>query len=80
MKKLIKYRREFPKIRDTQGRKEMAKEEFDAWHSYLIERRADLPASDFSIEPNDLSAVREIFDRCKVSHFLQINHLGQKNS
>ena len=67
MKKLVQYRAEFPKMKDTQARKEMAKEEFDDWHNYLIARREDLPKPDFEIDSKDLSMVKENFDRFKVN-------------
>ncbi len=66
LKKLVVYRNEFPKIKEIEGRKQIAKEEFDAWHEYLQSRKEDLPKPDFEIEDKDLSKVREIFDRNKV--------------
>jgi len=43
MKKLIPIRREFPRSKETETRKEMAKEEFDAWYNYLEQRKNELP-------------------------------------
>ena len=63
----MQYRNEFPRITDLEGRKQMAKEEFDAWDNYLQERKQDLPKPDFEIEDKDLSLVKENFDRFKVA-------------
>lgn len=68
MKKVIQYRKEFPKIKDIKGRKEMAKAEFDAWHTYLQERKSDLPMPDYDIDPKDFSLLKDNFDRFKVIH------------
>jgi hypothetical protein len=35
MKKVVNYRVEFPKMKDFSARKELAKEELDAWVGYL---------------------------------------------
>ena len=50
MKKVINFRVEYPKIKDIQGRKELAKEEFDAWLNYLNGRKEDLPRPEYDIE------------------------------
>lgn len=39
MKKLVNYRVEYPKMKDINARKELAKEEFDAWYGYLEGRK-----------------------------------------
>ena len=43
----------------------MAKEEFDAWTSYLEERRTALPKPDYEIDQKDFSLLKEHFDRFK---------------
>ena len=43
----------------------MAKEEFDAWNSYLENRREALPKPDYEIDQKDLSLLKEHFDRSK---------------
>lgn len=35
MKKMVQFRKEFPKCNDREARKQMAKEEFDAWYGYM---------------------------------------------
>lgn len=80
MKKVVPLRTEFTKIKDSEGRKQMAKEEFDAWHNYLLERKADLPSPDFVFEEKDKSIVREIFDRNKVSILISSFVTGQKDA
>jgi hypothetical protein len=47
---LIPIRTEFPKSKDVQARREMAKEEFDAWSNYLEGRKLVLPKPDFEID------------------------------
>jgi hypothetical protein len=37
-------------MKDVQARREMAKEEFDAWNGYLEARQHELPAPDFQID------------------------------
>jgi hypothetical protein len=66
MKKLVVYRKEFPLTKDITARKQLAKEEFDLWYKYLIERREDLRKPDFEIEDKDLALFKETFDRQKV--------------
>lgn len=58
-------RKEFPKTKDVTARKQMAKEEFDAWNGYLEVRRTVLPAPDFQIDQKDFSMIKEHFDRQK---------------
>lgn len=80
MKKLVLIRKEFPKTKDVQARKQMAKEEFDAWFEYLQSRKEDLPKSDFEIDEKNLSLIKENFDRFKVTKKLLVTHnIGQKN-
>jgi len=43
----------------------MAKEEFDAWTSYMEERRSVLPKPDYEIDQKDFSLLKEHFDRLK---------------
>jgi len=62
---LLRIRKEFPRCKDVQARKQMAKEEFDLWHGYLEARKAVLPSPDYHIEDKDLSLLRENFDRFK---------------
>ena len=66
MKKLLPLRVEFPEAKDSESRKEMAKEEFDAWQQYIKQRKSELPQPDFAIEPKDFSLIKENFDRFKV--------------
>ena len=63
MKKVLPIRKEFPKSKDLQARKQMAKEEFDAWTSYMEERRSVLPKPDYEIDQKDFSLLKEHFDR-----------------
>ena len=65
LQKVVPIRKEFPKCKDVQARKQMAKEEFDAWNDYLEIRRQALPKPDFEIEQKDLSLLKEHFDRSK---------------
>lgn len=58
-------RKEWGKTKDLEGRKQMAKEEFDAWNGYLEARKSDLPKPDFVIDDKDLSLLRDNFDRFK---------------
>lgn len=67
MKKVVQFRKEFPKIKDLEGRKQIAKEEFDTWYRYLQDRENDLPKPDYEIDPKDFSLIKENFDRFKVS-------------
>jgi hypothetical protein len=48
--KVVPIRKEFPKTKDVTARKQMAKEEFDAWNDYLELRKAALPKPDYEIE------------------------------
>ena len=66
MKTVVKFRTEFPKTKDVEAKKQMAKEEFDAWCKYLQDRKQDLPKPDYEIDPKDLSLIKENFDRFKV--------------
>ena len=50
MKILVRLRQEYPKNRDLQAKKQIAKEEFDAWNGYLDSRREDSPKPDFEID------------------------------
>jgi len=75
MKKLVQIRAEFPKTKDVQARKEMAKEEFDAWVGYLDGRRNELPKPDFHIDEKDQSLLKENFDRFKVRIAYLLNFL-----
>ena len=63
LKKLVPIRAEFPKSKDVTARKQMAKEEFDAWYGYLEARKLDLPKPDFEIDQKDFSMIKEHFDR-----------------
>ena len=45
------------------ARKQIAKEEFDAWNGYLEVRRGSLPKPDYEIEQKDYSLIKEHFDR-----------------
>jgi hypothetical protein len=65
MSSLLPIRKEFPRSKDVQARKQMAKEEFDLWNGYLETRKAVLPSPDYHIEEKDLSLLRENFDRFK---------------
>ena len=65
MKKVVNLRAEYQKIKDLSARKEIAKEEFDAWHGYLEGRKEDLPKPEYDIEPQYLSFIKENFDRFK---------------
>lgn len=65
MGKLLPIRKEFPKTKDFLARKQMAKEEFDAWHAYLESRKLVLPKPEFEIDEKNLSLLRENFDRFK---------------
>ena len=67
LKTVMPLRREFPKVKDMDARKQMAKAEFDAWYKYLQERKQDLPKPDYEMDPKDLSQVKENFDRFKVT-------------
>jgi hypothetical protein len=50
MKKITPLRKEFPKSKDQEARKQIAKEEFSAWTNYLEERRSVLPKTDYEID------------------------------
>jgi len=65
LKKVVNFRAEYHKIKDLSARKELAKEEFDAWNGYLEGRKQDLPMPDYDIEPKHLSYIKENFDRFK---------------
>lgn len=65
MKKITPLRKEFPKSKDQEARKQMAKEEFTAWTNYLEERRSALPKPDYEIDQKDFSLIKEHFDRFK---------------
>lgn len=67
LKKVVNYRVEFQKMKDTSARKELAKEEFDAWFNYLNGRKQDMPMPDYDINAKDLSLIKENFDRFKVN-------------
>jgi hypothetical protein len=76
MKKLVQYRTEFPKIKDVEGRKQIAKEEFDAWFGYLEARREDMPKPEYEIDSKNLGLLRDNFDRFKVMiKALIMNHI-----
>ena len=62
---MLPLRKEFPKTKDVSARKQIAKEEFDAWTGYLEVRKEQLPKPDYHIDEKDLSLVRENFDRFK---------------
>ena len=66
MKKVVTFRKEFPRCKDISARKQMAKEELDSWVGYLESRKADLPDPEYQINEKDLSLLRENFDRLKV--------------
>jgi hypothetical protein len=63
LKKVVPLRKEFPKTKDVTARKQIAKEEFDAWNGYLEIRRAALPKPDYEIDQKDYSLIKEHFDR-----------------
>ena len=65
MKSIIPIRKEFPKTKDIEARKEMAKQEFQSWNTYLQERKQDLPKPDFEIDQKEFSMIKENFDRFK---------------
>ena len=65
LSKVMPIRKEFPKTKDITARKQMAKEEYDAWSSYLEVRKLALPNPEFVIDEKDLSLLRENFDRFK---------------
>ncbi|CDW79293.1 UNKNOWN [Stylonychia lemnae] len=65
LKKVVNYRVEFQKMKDSSARKELAKEEFDAWMNYLNGRKQDMPMPDYDINQKDLSLLKENFDRFK---------------
>ena len=66
MAKVLPIRKEFPKSKDFTARKQMAKEEFDAWNAYLEGRKEELKSNtDFQIDQKDLSLLKENFDRFK---------------
>jgi hypothetical protein len=50
LKKVLPIRKEFPKTKDVSARKEMAKEEFNAWNGYLEIRRSALTKPDWEID------------------------------
>lgn len=63
LKKVVPLRKEFPKTKDVTARKQIAKEEFDAWNGYLEIRKANLPKPDYEIDQKDFSMIKEHFDR-----------------
>jgi hypothetical protein len=60
---VVPLRKEFPKAKDVSARKQIAKEEYDAWNGYLELRRTTLPKPDYEIEQKDFSMIKEHFDR-----------------
>lgn len=66
MKKVVRFRKEFPKCPDVSAKREMAKEELDSWVGYMESRKEDLPNPDFTIEEKEYSLLKENFDRLKV--------------
>ena len=65
LSKVLPIRKEFPKTKDITARKQMAKEEYDAWVTYQEARMQTLPTPEFVIDEKDLSLLRENFDRFK---------------
>ena len=41
---VIPLRKEYRRVPDMDGRKEMAKQEFDYWHGYLLARKEEIKA------------------------------------
>lgn len=65
LNKVVPLRKEFPKTKDVSARKQIAKEEFDAWNQYLEVRKEQLPKPDYEIDQKDFSMIKEHFDRQK---------------
>lgn len=80
VKKVVPLRTAFGKCSDKQAKKEMAKEEFDAWFGYLESRKEELPETEYVIDEQDYGLLKENFDRFKVIHTFSHNFIGQKDS
>jgi len=63
--KVVPLRKDFRRTQDVTARKQISKEEFDAWTGYLELRRAVLPKPDFVIDEKEMSLLKENFDRFK---------------
>ena len=66
IKKVVPLRREFGKVTDREAKKQMAKEEFDAWHGYLEGRKEDLVEPGYVVDDKEYGLLKENFDRFKV--------------